>query len=168
MFLYVCFSLIKIKPKNYFCKILLIELLSFLSGSVMSSWSSVNCSTTMLKEFILFGITDCSDLQIPLFVVFLLNYKITQKPGDHHFNNAHIFLLCICSTVGLLYNFCDHITFSSVVNGLWSLCCSLQSTALLDSHVPQSLHYVGCSILYVQLLCHLALNKYISFFLLIC
>ncbi|XP_066487322.1 olfactory receptor 8U3-like [Tiliqua scincoides] len=39
--------------------------------------AGINHTTTTVKEFILFGITDRSDLKAPLFVVFLLNYVIT-------------------------------------------------------------------------------------------
>uniref|UniRef100_A0A8C5SFN6 G-protein coupled receptors family 1 profile domain-containing protein n=1 Tax=Laticauda laticaudata TaxID=8630 RepID=A0A8C5SFN6_LATLA len=39
--------------------------------------ADINSSVITVKEFVLFGITECPELQMPLFAIFLLNYSIT-------------------------------------------------------------------------------------------
>ncbi|XP_053138873.1 olfactory receptor 1038-like isoform X2 [Hemicordylus capensis] len=66
-----------------------------------------------MKEFILFGITDHPDLQIPLFVLFLLIYLITMMGNlgiiilirtDSHLHNPMYFFLSHLAFVDLCYS----------------------------------------------------------------
>ncbi|XP_066487333.1 olfactory receptor 8U3-like [Tiliqua scincoides] len=75
--------------------------------------ADVNDTTSTVKEFILFGITDRSDLQIPLFVVFFLIYVITVIGNlgiiilirtDSHLHTPMYFFLSHLAFVDLCYS----------------------------------------------------------------
>ncbi|XP_066487250.1 olfactory receptor 8U3-like [Tiliqua scincoides] len=75
--------------------------------------AGVNDTTITVKEFILFGITDRSDLQVPLFVVFLLIYVITVMGNlgmiilirtDAYLHTSMYFFLSHLAFVDLCYS----------------------------------------------------------------
>ncbi|XP_053109654.1 olfactory receptor 1038-like [Hemicordylus capensis] len=126
--------------------------------------AETNHSVTTVKEFILFGITDRSELQVPLFVLFLLIYVTTVM------GNLGIFVL-IRTDIHLhtpMYFFLSHLAFidlsysSVIAPKMLANLLALKKTISYNACAAQLVGFLTCMITECFLLAVMAYDRYMA------